>query len=418
MENINHEIYMLRLFFSSTMFQQYGRYFQKEFVRDNSRELSHLFETVSAFHAKFPDKDIPSVSDFEAYFYVCYPATNAKEKEIYTPLFQKLGGITPDEDIATTVIRNHRERVRATEIAIRAMEVAEGRADYGTLISLQAGDDGIVEPEQLSDIVSDDLEELLNAATRIPGLRWRLQSLNQSLGSLRKGDFGFIFKRPETGGTTLLASECSYFSEQCKGPIVWFNNEEQGAKVKLRCIQAAFGCTLQQLEGNYAEYSKKWKENYGNKIIIVDRASISNRDIDSYCSKYNPSLVVIDQLDKVKGFTSDERDDLTLTALYQWARELAKRYAPVIGICQAGATAEGKKYLEMDDVAGSKTGKQGEADWILGIGKSHQQGYESLRHFHLCKNKLIGDTDTLPERRHWSWDCILDAELARYRDIK
>jgi transketolase len=36
--------------------------------------------------------------------------------------------------------------------------------------------------------------------------------------------------------------------------------------------------------------------------------------------------------------------------IYIWARELAKEFAPVIGVCQAGASGENKMWLDMNDV--------------------------------------------------------------------
>jgi hypothetical protein len=72
----------------------------------------------------------------------------------------------------------------------------------------------------------------------------------------------------------------------------------------------------------------------------------------------------------------------------------------------------------MDDVDSSKTAKQGEADWILGIGKAHQEGLENIRHLHLSKNKLFGDENTNPSLRHGKRDVLLFANIARYGDLK
>lgn len=419
MDNNNIELYLLRLFFSQTIFQKYSQYLKKEFVRDNSKELYRLYEAVSLFHDTFKGKDIPNVPEFESYFFACYPATNGKERENLSPLFAKLSEINPDPDIAKQVIKGHVERVRATEIALLGMEVAEGRRTYEELLAYsgEAASDADLDAADESPFVTDDLDEILDTVVRVPGLRWRLHSLNQHLGSLRQGDFGFIFKRPETGGTTFLASECTHFATQTERPILWFNNEEQGNKVKFRCIQAAFGVTKEQIVSNPVYFRDKWNQEYAGKIqIIKDKSAVNRRSIESIIGKYPPALVIFDQIDKIKGFKND-RMDLQLTETYQWAREIAE-IAPVIGICQAGESAEGKKYLEMDDVSNSKTGKQGEADFILGIGKSHQQGYEQLRHFHLCKNKLIGDHDTIPDRKHWAWDVLIDIHIARYRDCQ
>ncbi|WP_214294786.1 hypothetical protein, partial [Escherichia coli] len=58
--------------------------------------------------------------------------------------------------------------------------------------------------------VTHNLEELYNDSIQTTGLRWRLQTLNRMLGYLRRGDFGFIFARLETGKTTFLASEVTH----------------------------------------------------------------------------------------------------------------------------------------------------------------------------------------------------------------
>ena len=120
-------------------------------------------------------------------------------------------------------------------------------------------------------------------------------------------------------------------------------------------------------------------------------------------------------MDKIKGFKAD-RNDLELKAIYQWAREIAKKYAPVIAVSQAGGDAEGKLWLTMDMVDGSKTAKQGEADWILGIGKE-QDNTSRIRYLNISKNKLLGDSDTLPDMRHGTAQVIIKPEVARYEDI-
>ena len=111
-----------------------------------------------------------------------------------------------------------------------------------------------------------------------------------------------------------------------------------------------------------------------------------------------------------------DRNDLELKQIYQWAREISKTYAPVIAVSQASGEAEGKLFLTMDMVDGSKTAKQGEADWILGIGKE-QDNTSRTRYFNISKNKLIGDEDTLPELRHGSTQVLIKPEIARYEDL-
>jgi len=317
-------------------------------------------------------------------------------------------------DILSEYFERLQQRERATRIAKAALMVSEGLAPESSLADIETQ---LVRPptEIATDFVTTNLHELYEHEVVQQGLRWRLDSLNKALGSLRKGDFGFVFARPETGKTTFLASEISHMAAQAQGPILWFNNEEQGSKVITRCYQAALGVSRTQLladrDGNYRRYL----ESTGDRIKIVASPATSRKDVERMCRQYNPALLIFDQIDKIKGF-SDDRNDLELTAIYEWVRELAKEFAPAIGICQAGNSGDGKRWLTMSDVNNSKTGKQGEADWILGIGKTLDDSQEFVRFLHLSKNKLGGDMDTDEEMRHGKWEVKIRPDIARYED--
>jgi replicative DNA helicase len=236
------------------------------------------------------------------------------------------------------------------------------------------------------------------------------------LGSLRKGDFGFVFARPETGKTTFLASEVSFMAMQAVGPIVHFNNEEQGNKVMLRYYQAALGLDWHQLRADLKGNREKFHEITKSNIRLYDHPSIHRRDVERVCEELNPSLIIFDQLDKIRGFDAD-RQDLVFGKIYQWARELAKTYGPVLAVSQASATGEGKRWLTMDDVDGSKTAKAAEADFIVGIGKTHAEEDEYTRYLHAIKNKLQGDEDSIPDLRHGRISVTIKPEIARYCSI-
>jgi pectate lyase len=126
-------------------------------------------------------------------------------------------------------------------------------------------------------------------------------------------------------------------------------------------------------------------------------------------------LIIIDQLDKVRGFKAD-RHDLQMKYLYQWAREIAKTNAPVVAVCQAGGSAEGKAWLDLNDVDSSKTAKQGEADWMLGIG-AESDAMSNSRYLKINKNKLIGDKDTKAELRHGNQAVLIQPHIARYKEM-
>ena len=306
------------------------------------------------------------------------------------------------------------------QISLVSYEITEGKKTQKDLDALIGELSKPIIEEKEDRFVSSNLNSLISHCIKTPGLRWRLNSLNLSLGSLRKGDFGFIFARPETGKTTFLASEGSFFAQQAKeqklGPGVWCNNEEQNEKVKVRQFQAALGVTMQELMSD----PDKWQEEYnaliGSHLLIPNQTSYTKRDIELLCEEIHPSFLIIDQIDKIEGFKAD-REDLLLGSIYQWARELAKEYCPIIAVCQADGSGENVKYLTMANVANAKTAKQAEADWILGIGKIHDPGWGNVRFINISKNKLFGDEDTDPARKHDRFQVLIEPLTARYKDI-
>lgn len=336
-------------------------------------------------------------------------------------MFDSIDKVETQLDTVDELIKSIRRAKLLRELSIKAYEVAEGKTKPDSLNEIYrqlehlASTQGV--EEEKDPFVSDDLEQLVEHAVRTPGLRWRLGILNRSLGSLRKGDFGFVFARPETGKTTFLASEVSEFLKQVTGPIIWFNNEEQGEKVMLRVYQAYFGITLEELLSNTKHYKQVFQQETKGNFKLFDSSSIDKRTVEKIVKKWKPALVLFDQIDKIKGFDAD-REDLVLGAIYQWARELAKEFCPVIGICQADGTGENVRFLTMANVANAKTSKQAEADWILGIGAIHDTGWEYVRFLCLSKNKLIGDEDSDPKLRHLKEAVLIEPTIARYRDME
>lgn len=351
-------------------------------------------------------------------------ASSVRDREYYTTVLKELDSLVVSSDTTIVLIKSLLRNKHLGELSLAAHDAKEGKASLEkvmNLFSMLSETTEKQEEETEEEFVTDDLETLLNSSIQTPGLRWRLNTLNHMLGSLRKGDFGFVFARPETGKTTFLSSEITFMASQLKeedGPILWINNEEQSSKVKLRCIQAATGCTLAQLYSDVPTHNKHFQKITKNKIkLIKDAATVHKTYVEELCRRHTPSLIIFDQIDKIVGF-EDDREDLKLGAIYQWARELAKLYAPVIAVCQADGTGEGVRWLTMSNVANAKTSKQAEADWILGIGKIHDPGYENVRYLHLSKNKLMGDVDTVPDLRHGRREVLIRPDIARYQDIE
>lgn len=347
--------------------------------------------------------------------------SSKKERDSYHEFIEAVRGASAGEQVVESLLAEIKQRQIALQLSLSALELSEGRGSREAFDELykQYGVP-IDDSRKESLVVTDSLEELVDAEVTEAGLPFRLKSLARALGSLRRGDFGFIFARPETGKTTLLASEATFMAAFCRerdlGPVLWFNNEERGRKVKLRIYQAYFGVTLVELLGNIKEYQQRYLTEMGGRIILYDSATIHRREVERECKDRRPALVIVDQLDKIKGFDGD-REDLRLGGIYQWARELAKEYCPVIAASQANGQGEGVKWLTMDHVSNAQTAKQAEADFILGIGKTHDPDLERIRHINISKNKLMGDANTDESMRHGRIDVRIKPEICRYEDI-
>lgn len=318
--------------------------------------------------------------------------------------------IVDKEDISSTVLskalQDHMEKVWAHRQALALLDVTEGRKSLTDTL-LPPLEEGPVLDEQEKHIVTRDLDVLLSKTDRSGGLQWRLKDLKEKVGGLQIGDFTIIMARVETGKTTFICSEVSNMALQTPKdhPVIHFNNEERGEKVMLRYYQAVFGKTYYEIRDNKEDYQRRFKENVS--LYLYDKATIHRREVERVIKELQPSLVVFDQLDKIGGFKAD-RPDLKLGKIYVWAREIAKTYCPVIAVCQASANAEHKKWLDMSDMADSRTSKAAEADLIIGIGAT-DEGYEYTRYLHLVKNKISG--------QHSKITCMIEPQIARYKEI-
>lgn len=412
---MTYELNIIKLLINKDLYIKYRSFIDYNYYKDNYKELSYILKVLDDLHAA-TTADF-SVDDLETYFSSVYPDAS---KDIYPDLFKDLRSVQMSEEVGRATLTQIKRRKALLSLSEAAYGESSGHGKPGMLEKALLEYSDLTAEAPLSNeedsFVTTDLEEILSNVTDTPGIRWPLDCLNKSLGSLRRGDFGFVFARPETGKTTFMAHVAAAALRQIREDVLWFNNEEEGEKVVLRVMQAYFGATLDQIKSNRQHYNRVFNAETAGAFKLIDDASLHKDRVDRILSKTAPGLIIYDQLDKVQGFKAD-RDDLIYGQKYQWARENAKRYAPSIGVCQAGGNGEGVKWLTMDHVVNAKTSKQAEADFIIGLGKTYDEATKTIRYINISKNKLMGDTDTLPDLRHGHFDVLIKPEIAQYKDI-
>lgn len=384
------------------------------------QETKNFLWTIREFFTEQKDVVSINVQEFLAYFTVKHPVL--RKREGYTSFMESLGEIKISSKVLEENLNNFLEQCFASRAVEKLVEVLDGNK-FGVIAELQ----DLINEFNLNKVrlnkqdkeifVTADLDELLHEEVYKPGLKWRLNCLNTDLGELRGGSLGHVFARVDTGKTSFMISEITNFATQLVDDeiILWCNNEEKGSKIKLRLYQALLGMTRDEMtNADAAELQKKFEELGGNRIRIYDEAIVSVEDIDKLCNEYNVRVLVVDQGDKVKfSGSAEHKTHERLKAAYGMFRELAKKYdMDVLTVGQASAEAEGVKWLRTDWMDSSKTGKPGELDYALGIGKWYkdvEEGRDFLRNIAICKNKMNNGI-------HGRHTVIFDSMRALYTD--
>lgn len=382
-----------------------------------------IFDGISDYYEAFPNEEDIDWDKFETWFWVSHPTMKQEKRDLYNIIMEKIREELIDSDLEQKVIEEMTKRSYAADIAEKALKITDGQKieldEITTIIDAYETEVGGLKED--SHVVSDDLDALINTTIAGGGLDWRLEYLNQMVGPVRKGDLCLIGARPEAGKTTFLASEGTYFAKQFKEgqKLIWFNNEEEGNKVKLRIVQAALGWTTEKIVTTpsvdvVAAFEAEMGRSVSECVLVYDKARITLRDIDRVLAKNEAGLIIFDQLRKVVGFNKASNELARLAGLYQYARELAKEVAPVVTVHQARGDAEGVKYIAQNQLEGSQTEIQGELDLQIMIGRSLDPSFEHNRYFNIVKNKLSGGPKTIKALRHGQFECVIEPDIARY----
>jgi len=371
------------------------------------------------------EEDEVDWAGFQQWFFLKkHQRMKPEQRAVYRELFANLEVYVPNatlvEELEHTFITQH----YAEQLGVVADKVAEGsiEADLSEASEILRSWEGEVGKvgENASLIVTDDIDSIAEAMVAGNGFDWRLNELNLSLGPLRVGDLCLIAARPETGKTTLLASEVSFMAPQAdnipdfKGrPVVWFNNEEEDRKVKFRVGQSAIGWTNKMILADPHSAKAEKDRVIGDKVLIVNARRMDMFEIEIFCKEYNPCLIIFDQLRKVGGYEKRSNSEVArLAKIFQHARMLATEYGPVIAVHQARGDATDQMFLRDNQLEGSQTEVQGELDVQIMLGAEDKTTQE--RGIAIVKNKLAGGDKTEELYRHHKWTVRILPEIGRY----
>ena len=132
-------------------------------------------------------------------------------------------------------------------------------------------------------------------------------------------------------------------------------------------------------------------------LTIIDAIGTSVEEANDYAKLNNPDVMFMDQLDKFRIGGEYNRGDERLKETYVLAREIAKRNTCLVwAVSQASYEAHDRQFIDYSMLDNSRTGKAGEADIIIGIGKTGASDVtNTVRHICISKNKINGYHDMI-----------------------
>ena len=399
----------------------------KPFIKDYtlSKEAKAVFVALEIYYRT---KSIVEIdwNEFESWFYVYKSGSITKQNaELFKHFFEQLRTYKTtgtDKDVVAHYVKmSYASAIGEKVMAI--MQKNDGELDaVAELVQQYDKEVGrAINTEEL--FASGDVSAVLKRATT-PGLNWRLSELNRSCGPLRGGDHVLVTAYVGVGKTTFLADQVSYMAGQLPAGkrVIWINNEERSDVVGLRIRTAALGKCVADIakdeKGNDAEYLALMGGDKDKILVLKNDAAMNNiHQLNALFNDTKPGLIVFDVLDKVEGFREkDVREHERLGRVYKWARQLGHEWdCPVISATQTDVSGADTRYINMDQLRGSKVDKPGEADLIISIGKNKDlTANQETRYLYIAKNKLAGGGMFEETLRHGTFEVKINGPIARY----
>lgn len=417
---------IIRVLMNREDYDKYRKYIPES---STTREEWKIIQGIDKYYSDYP-KVTAIEEDFKTFFSLVFPegrkVMSSSSSGLYSDMLDRLlDDEDGEEDESITDIRKALLDVRwKNTISEKVLDVTAGESTLGDVYSLMEEWKREVELDTDAEkglIDFSDIKGMIRRTLGAGGLDWALAELRIALGPLRKSNFIIVGGRPDSGKTTFLANNAVYMAGQLPDEparVLWFNNEGDGEAVGLRIIQSALSIdteTLNSIDAE-AEYSKVMSPK--DKIMMKDDSSLTVADAERLITKFQPDLIIFDQLWKVYGFERKSSNDVTrISNLFNWARGISKDYAPVITVHQLDGSAEGVKWVDQSHFHMSKTGIQGEADAIITIGRTGDDKESNMRFIYVPKNKLPGGPKSDPSRRNGKFIVEMDAEYARFKSL-
>lgn len=303
----------------------------------------------------------------------------------------------------------HERRFLSEELATELM--ANGHTDRAQeLIDLltSVSNDGYINDEEV--FIATDIHTIIEPHKPENLIQIDPPILNIATGGgVIPGTHIVVFARPEVGKTLFSINLAAHFLEQGE-KVLYIGNEDPAPAMQLRFINRLTGLPKNMVMRDPDKAYRKAMNNGYSNLVFVGKGGLAVRDVGLLAEKYEPDVIVVDQMRNLK---PDGNKLGRVEALEYIARELRDIYKSTNGVgvslTQAGDSAENKLQLDQGDVDFSNTGIPATADLMIGIGANEDFKNTNRRCITFCKNKINAN--------HGSYDVRIIPELTEVQDI-
>ena len=367
------------------------------------KEIGTIIDVINKLHKKY-DNDI-SLEDVMLSHRDSFPAMPEATRLRVERDINSLFTVKVQDELVADILHNFWKRTKAKQIGEQALDIFLGKSgDTSPLLSsVEDLKNNEVKLSNTYTVLNEDIETSLNEFEREPEFKFPSQIRDYVTGIDRQ-NLGVIFARPEIGKTSFAAWLCGWYVKN-NLKVAYWGNEEPVRKTRMRVAKSILELSRQEILLDKDRFIEKYKSEVLPYATFMDCVGTSIQEVEDYCFRNEVDVVFIDQLDKVRIDGEFSRGDERLKELYARSRELAKRNKVAVwAVSQASYEAHGREIIDYSMLDGSKTGKAGEADIIIGIGVSEHEDFRTLK---FSKNKINGYHGSIVLRRDGERDIFL-----------
>ena len=405
------ELALLRTLISRNFYENNKSIAKERIFR--SKETRNIKSTIDQAMVEY-ENDI-SVADVEALFFSLNQTLTTAQKDMYNVLFRKMHDSSElNHDVAQDVLRELNREDAANELVDVAFKMSNGEITslHKVIEFIDRREEDFM-PSLKVTFENMDIDELLKKNEL--EFKWKINipSVAQLVPGVNGGQLIVGAARPNTGKTSshafLCAGKGGFLHQGAK--VMVLANEEATNRVSARYLTAACNMTIREIVKDKAKAETMFSP-IKNNLHVADATGWDLDRMERAVKAYKPDILIADMADKFQPEGAYTAHHEKLKATYIRLRIIAKQYGCVIlAMSQLSADAEGKVFVDMSMLEGSRTGKASEADVLFCITKTpmvegQQEEDSAERHWLVLKNKLTG--------KHGRVVTMFDPETATY----